>query len=336
MQATKKYNGRVNVDADVKPWLKLGAQVSGYVADMGPAAKYTNDTGVTTVLDDLFTYASATTPGMVFRAPDGRYGSPNNSEDDAQTANNNPLARLNRVEGNFRRNNVRARFVGTLTPFKGFTATASYSYEMTDEMRETKPVFIDQWNFQTETIGWTNRGKTNIYNYDGKLERYFGDVVLRYNTKLINNKLDLNVMVGGSQELYREKNFDARKYDLIDLSLNSINAATGDATASGTSTEWAMRSFFGRINLDWESKYLVEFNLRADGSSRFLSNNRWGYFPSGSAAWRIDQEGFMEDVVSKGLSNLKVRVSYGALGNNAVGNYEALSLFSNKDKDGKC
>lgn len=331
----KKYNGRVNVDADVKPWLKLGAQVSGYVADMGPAAKYTNDTGVTTVLDDLFTFASATTPGMVFRAPDGRYGSPNNSEDDAQTANNNPLARLNRVEGNFRRNNVRARFVGTLTPFKGFTATASYSYEMTDEMRETKPVFIDQWNFQTETIGWTNRGKTNIYNYDGKLERYFGDVVLRYNTKLINNKLDLNVMVGGSQELYREKNFDARKYDLIDLSLNSINAATGDATASGTSTEWAMRSFFGRINLDWESKYLVEFNLRADGSSRFLSNNRWGYFPSGSAAWRIDQEGFMEDVVSKGLSNLKVRVSYGALGNNAVGNYEALSLFSNKDKDGK-
>lgn len=331
----KKYNGRVNVDADVKPWLKLGAQVSGYVADMGPSAKYTNDKGVTTVLDDLFTYASATTPGMVFRAPDGRYGVPNNSEDDAQTSNNNPLARLNRVEGNFRRNNLRARFVGTLTPFKGFTATASYSYEMTDEMRETKPVFIDQWNFQTETIGWTNRGKTNVMNYDGKVERYFGDIVLRYNTKLLNDRLDLNIMAGGSQELYRDKNFKATKYDLIDLGLSSIDAATGDASASGTKKEWAMRSFFGRINLGWEDKYLVEFNLRSDGSSRFLSGNRWGYFPSGSAAWRIDQEDFMEDWISKGLSNLKLRVSYGALGNNDVGNYDALSLYANKDKDGK-
>ncbi len=331
----KKYNGRVNVEANIKPWLKLGAQVSGYVADMGPSAKYTNDKGVTTVLDDLFTYASATTPGMVFRAPDGRYGVPNNPEDDGQCSVNNPLARLNRVEGNFRRNNLRSRFVGTLTPFKGFTATASYSYEMTDEMRETKPVFLDQWNFQTETIGYTNAGKTNVYNYDGKVERYFGDIVLRYNNKFVNNRLDFNIMVGASQELYREKNFDARKYDLIDLGLSSINAATGDATASGKSSEWAMRSFFGRLNLGWDDKYLVEFNLRSDGSSRFLSNNRWGYFPSGSAAWRIDQEEFMEGIVSKGLSNLKLRVSYGELGNNAVGNYDALSLYANKDKDGK-
>lgn len=331
----KRYNGRVNVDADVKPWLKLGAQVSGYVSDMGPSAKYSNDSGVTTVVDDLFTYASATTPGMVFRAPDGRYGAMNNADDDAQAANNNPLARVNRVSGNFRTNNLRTRFTGTLTPFKGFSATASYSYEMTDEMRETKPVFIDQYNFQDETIGWTNRGKTNIYNYDGKIERYFGDVVLRYNTKLANDRLNLNVMVGGSQELYRKKNFDARKYDMIDLSLGAINGAIGDATASGTSTEWAMRSFFGRLNLDWDNKYLVEFNLRSDGSSRFLANERWGYFPSGSAAWRIDQEGFMEDAVSKGLSNLKIRVSYGSLGNNSVGDYDALSLYANKDKDKK-
>ena len=106
--------------------------------------------------------------------------------------------------------------------------------------------------------------------------------------------------------MYRSKNFSATKYDMIDLSLNVIDAAIGDATASGSSTEWAMRSFFGRINLDWENKYLLEVNLRADQSSRFLSNNRTGYFPSASVAWRMDQEAFMEDWVEKGLSNLKM------------------------------
>ena len=95
----EKYNGRVNISADVKPWLNLGAQVSGYVSNMEPSAKYTASDKKDTSVDDVFTYASATTPGMVFRAPDGRYGAMNNSEDDAQSANNNPLIRLNSKAG---------------------------------------------------------------------------------------------------------------------------------------------------------------------------------------------------------------------------------------------
>lgn len=323
-----KYSGRLNLDADVKPWLKLGVQLNGYVSDMGPAGKY-SDSG--TVIDDIFTYASATTPGMVFEAPDGRLGAMNNPEDDAQSAVNNPIARAKRIQGNIRKNNLRARFVGTLKPMEGLSLTASYSYELMDESRESKPVFLDQWNFQTETVTYSNKGKTNIKNYDGKVERYFNDVVLRYDTKLFNDNLGLNFMAGASQELYRSKNFSATKYDLIDLSLGVINGATGDTNASGSMTEWAMHSYFGRINLNWKDRYLFEFNLRSDGSSRFLSNKRWGYFPSGSAAWRIDQESFMEGLVSKGLSSLKFRVSYGALGNNSVGNYDALSLYANKD-----
>ena len=88
-----------------------------------------------------------------------------------------------------------------------------------------------------------------------------------------------------------------------------------------------MRSFFGRINLGWKDKYLAELNLRTDGSSRFARKKRWGYFPSLSAAWRLDQEAFMENIVSKGLNNLKLRVSYGSLGNNSIGNYDAISLY---------
>lgn len=259
----------------------------------------------------------------------------NNLEDDAQSANNNPLLRLNNVDGNYQINNIRARFTGTITPMAGLSLTASYSYELTDTQRERKPLFLEGWNFQTETVTHTTGGKTSIYNYNGKTIRNFADVVARYDTRLVNDRLGLNVMVGASQEQYLSKNFSATKYDLLDINLDVINGATGDASASGSSTEWAMRSYFGRINLDWDNKYLLEVNLRADGSSRFLKDNRWGYFPSVSGAWRIDQEGFMESLVDQGLSNLKIRASYGSLGNNSVGNYDALAMYSGLDKDSK-
>ena len=86
-----RYNARLNLDANLKSWLKIGMQLSGYVSNMGPAAG--------SVVKDVFTYTSATTPGMVFRSPDGRYGAMNNLEDASQSANNNPLRRLNSVSG---------------------------------------------------------------------------------------------------------------------------------------------------------------------------------------------------------------------------------------------
>ena len=326
----EKYSGRLNVTADVRSWLTLGAYINGYVSNMDPAAKYTSSG---TAVDDVFTYASATTPGMVFRAPDGRYGAMNNPEDDAQSAVNNPLVRLNRVAGNIAKHNLRTRFVGTIKPFEGFSITGSYSYEFVDEERKRKPVILEQWNFRDDVITRTTEGKSSIMNYDGKTQRYFNDVVARYENRFVNDQLGLNAMIGASQEKYYSHNFQASKYDLIDYSLWVINGATGDASASGSSSEWAMRSFFGRVNLDWNNKYLLELNLRADQSSRFLSNKRTGYFPSGSFAWTIDQEEFMKDAMDKGLSNLKLRVSYGSLGNNSVGNYDALATYAIKDSN---
>ncbi len=315
----KKYTVRLNMDADVTSWLNIGMQIGGYVSDLELGAEE---------IDNIFTYTAATTPGMVFRAPDGRYGALNNSEDSGQCANNNPLIRLNKWAGQDRKNNVRPRFTATLKPFKGFSLTGSYSYEFLDRETHRKPVFLDAYNFLTDEQTWTNRGKTSIKYTDSKIERYFNDLVARYDTKMFKNNLAIGAMAGLSNELYRSKNFSATRQDLTDLSMDVINGATGESTSSGSSTEWAMRSFFGRLNLNWQEKYLFEFNLRADGSSRFSKDNRWGYFPSASAAWRIDQEKFMEGVLGGNLSNLKLRLSYGALGNNSVGNYDYQSLYT--------
>lgn len=93
----------------------------------------------THLFDDVFNICfSNKHPVWCSAAPDGRYGAMNNGEDDAQSANNNPLARLNRVAGNIRKTNLRSRFVGTIKPFEGFSATASYSYEFVDELRENE------------------------------------------------------------------------------------------------------------------------------------------------------------------------------------------------------
>ena len=262
-----KYNGRLNLDADVAKWLNIGFQMSGYVSDMQPGYNE---------IDNVFTYTSATTPGMVFRAPDGRFGAMNNEEDAAQSANNNPLIRAYKWAGTDRKNNFHPRFLATIKPMKGLSVALSYSYELLDEDIMRKPVVQEGWNFQTEQKTYTTKSKFNIYNKNSKIERYFNDIVLRYNSKYFKNNLTMNFMLGASQELYRSKDINVTKQDLIDLSMSVLDGATGQASANGGLSEWAMRSYFSRLNLNWQDRYLMEFNLRADGSSRFQKSKRWG------------------------------------------------------------
>lgn len=313
----ERYNFRSNVEAKVTKWLTLGAKVSGYLANI--------DLGQDRV-DDMFTYGVASTPGLVLRH-DGRYGAMQNPEDDAQA--NNPLWWLNREVGEKKERNVRAQFNGTITPLKGLSISGSYSYELTDKDNWEKPNFNDRWNFATETMTQKDSGQSYIYNYNRKIERIFMDGVIRYENKFFNNRFDLNAMVGASQEMRRDRSFSAKKYDWLDSSVDVINGATGESTTTGSHSEWAMRSFFGRINLGWDNKYLLEVNLRADASSRFSKDNRWGYFPSMSAAWRMEQESFMAGT-RNWLDALKLRVSYGQLGNNDLkGNdYAAVPVYA--------
>src|SRR5690606_5050613 len=100
--------------------------------------------------------------------------------------------------------------------------------------------------------------------------------------------------------------------------IDAGSEANRDAT--GTASEWALQSFFGRLNYDYESKYLFEVNARYDGSSRFAEGNRYGFFPSLSAGWRISSESFMEGSENV-LGNLMLRASWGRLGNQNIGTY---------------
>ncbi|MGO3806294.1 MAG: SusC/RagA family TonB-linked outer membrane protein, partial [Sphingobacterium sp.] len=301
----KRHTARVNLEADLKPWLTVGTNISGLVSK--------TDIG-TNLIGDVFTYAAASTPGMVLRSPDGRYGSANNPEDDPQS--NNVLHRLNIRKGNINKNQLVSRFFAKVSPMKGLSFEGSYSYTYNDDFIYSQPVFLDRWNFLTESIASAGTGRTSVTNESVRTYRYYMDGIARYKGMAAQDRLKYEVMVGASQEYMDDSWFAASKLDLIDPSLSVLNAATMDAAASGNRTDWTMRSFFGRINLSWDDKYLLEANLRTDGSSRFMAGkSRWGAFPSASFGWKISQEDFYS---ASWMPTLKFRASYGSLGNNGT------------------
>lgn len=104
---------------------------------------------------------------------------------------------------------------------------------------------------------------------------------------------------------------------MIDENIYTPSSATNMTNIKGTAKDRAMRSFFGRVNYAYKSRYLLEANLRYDGSSRFADGHRWGVFPSFSAGWRMSEESFMKETTW--LDNLKIRASWGQLGNNGTG-----------------
>jgi TonB-linked SusC/RagA family outer membrane protein len=128
-------------------------------------------------------------------------------------------------------------------------------------------------------------------------------------------------MIGYNQELRRFNRNYVQREDLVSDELNAIGLAVGDTQLSSDAYEWAIRGVFFRFNYSFDDKYLLEINGRFDGTSRFPQEERFGFFPSASAGWRISEEAFFEPL-KKGVSEWKIRASYGSLGNqNLVGNY---------------
>ncbi|MGQ7870974.1 SusC/RagA family TonB-linked outer membrane protein [Sunxiuqinia sp. sy24] len=127
----------------------------------------------------------------------------------------------------------------------------------------------------------------------------------------------IKALAGINKEEYHQEYFYARKTNLLSPELPSLSTATGIITADDSFGEWAVLGYFGRINYNYKEKYFVEANGRYDGSSKFAAREKYGFFPSFSLGWNIAREGFMSDI--EALSHLKLRASWGEIGNQNVG-----------------
>ena len=205
-------------------------------------------------------------------------------------------------------------------PLKGLTIQGSFTYNIWDRRVEQHLTDRDLYRFTFDGPVLLREGtvRTYIRRYNYAHTYRSSEITASYQFKV--SKLEASVLAGASQEYDKDEYEMFRKYDLIDDSLTGIDAGTTNGEIAGNYTEWAMRSYFGRVNLNWDDKYLLEANFRADGSSKFAPDSRWGYFPSVAVGWRVSEEAFMRSA-SGWLSNLKLRASYGTLGNNATTSY---------------
>lgn len=138
-------------------------------------------------------------------------------------------------------------------------------------------------------------------------------------------KNHLSFLIGSSAQNNRYDYMNGSIQNFASNTTQQLNNGTAQPTVGGSASEWALLSFIGRANYSYDNKYLVTATLRRDGSSKFGSENKWGWFPSGSVAWRVSGESFMKDV--NWINDLKVRVGYGITGNQNIGNYSFASVL---------
>jgi TonB-linked SusC/RagA family outer membrane protein len=156
-------------------------------------------------------------------------------------------------------------------------------------------------------------------------DNFINENALTFN-KLFKQKHLLNVLVGTSTSVNKVNlsGFGATLVPNENLGINGLGQGIPQSVAT-QSRQNTLASFLGRVNYSFQSKYLFTASLRADGSSKFVGDNIWGYFPSGSAAWRLSEEKFLKN--NKIITDAKIRTSYGVIGNNRVSDYASYALL---------
>jgi TonB-dependent starch-binding outer membrane protein SusC len=162
--------------------------------------------------------------------------------------------------------------------------------------------------FSSNRLSWLNE---NVLTFD----------------KVINDVHNINFVAGFSAQKFISKDYNSSSVAYFtDLrGANNLGFGANLLTPISNASSNTLASFFGRLNYQLKNRYLLTFTMRADGSSRFGVNNKWGYFPSAAFAWKVMEEGFMSNV--KGLSDLKLRVSYGITGNQEIGSYNSIGQY---------
>lgn len=183
-------------------------------------------------------------------------------------------------------------------------------------------------NDKSYTPAWVTQNRTASGRFTGyRRQTFVNENTLSYN-KLIGGKHDLSAVAGYSYNTNKFDSWDIRVAGGFNSEvINTLNAANINAGATNTrESKNTLISYFGRVQYNFDNRYLLAASIRRDGSSRFGPETKWGVFPSVSAGWRISEEAFMQDVDL--ISSLKVRGSWGLSGNNGIGDYSHVSILN--------
>jgi len=302
----KRYNARLAIDNQIKKWLKVGATLNYDYRETRTADDGTGGNNIPRMLIEMI-------PIIPIRYPDGSYGK--RTDYPNMEGGDNPVAQANEIKSLF-----------YYRVFSG-NGYADFSILPGLDLRSTIGVTASSNthpHFQSGLVG----GSTANQTYSSASINQYNNTFWQWENHLTYNKTfgkdhTLNAVAGVELQNFSQLTSYGSTQDLSDNYYQYFNLGSGQIPGIPTSgyDAWQMRSFFGRVNYSYKDKYLVTVTGREDGSSRFGTNVKNGFFPSAAVAWRISQEDFLKD--NKTISDLKLRLSYGLTGNSEIGEYRS-------------
>lgn len=299
----KRYSFGLNIDNKTRDWLTLGASVRGG----------RTDERITITENNLLSVAIEQAPDIPAKNPDGSWGGP--SEAFGIT---NPVAEALDHDNYVKR----TQFIINLNADIKFLKVFTYRTELGSDISYNNTYRFDPTYDYGTVFSDVNSSRRNAANSFYWLFKNY----LTYNQSY--KKHIITVMIGQEAQASTYEYVEGYREGFLTNNIHEINA--GDIETSQTSggkSQWAMASYFGRLNYSYDDRYLLTATYRVDGSSRFGPDKKWGFFPSVALGWKISNEAFMQNVSS--ISNLKIRLTYGEVGNQNIGNYRYGSTLTN-------
>lgn len=303
----KRYTSRFNISQQLNDKLKISGNLAyTYSITKEPQSSYPGVPQFTQIVRQF----NRISPIIPYKFENGRYGN---------IADGSPAAWLE--SPSYGRENF-ADLLGNVGAdwevIKGLHFKPSISYTM--QMGQTKSFVADIQYYNASGDKTFYQGPNSVTDGNVTSNVVTLQDLLEYSRSF--GKHNLKALAGYFQEYTKYTWNEGFRKNLLNNSLSQINLGSTDGQrAGGYSYEAALRSFFGRLNYDYDGKYLFEANIRRDGSSRFAPDNRWGTFPSFSAGWNIDREAFFTPV-KQVVSTLKLRASWGQLGNQTLKGFD--------------
>jgi TonB-dependent starch-binding outer membrane protein SusC len=309
----KRYTLRANLDREVSAKLKVGLSMQGAYTTSNSARTETDGGANSGVTNAALNFA----PHFQVYNPDGSY----NRYQGVLNGNlvDNPVGLAKEITNQF---NVFRLLANTYLDFR----------------------IIEGLNFRTTFGADLNNGKSNFYaprkiglgaNTNGSASistfqnlNWLNENTLSY-SKTINQDHSLSALLGYTIQGYKNESVTANGANFSNdfATYNNLGAGATLQASSSTVSKWALASYLARVNYDFKNRYLLTLTARRDGSSRFGENNKFGFFPSAAFAWKVTNEGFMQN--QRIISDLKLRVSYGVSGNQEIGDYRYYSTIVN-------
>ncbi len=303
----KRFNIQVNQNFNVSDKLKFSMKTG-----VSPSTR------IAPPIDGFFNHVAQKPRLHAIKSEDGKWL----QHPESAGAGRNPIARISPEGGQELLKGTRflGNFTMDYTPLSNLTLTGTYGLTSNqDRLRnyQKKITYYKQYS-PDEVASYTD---FNILTVDNS-SNVFQNVNLLASYSKRFGKHQLSVMAGSTAEWYSEFNDFVETRDFLTDELYAISAGSGDRSLwniSGDAADWSLASFISRGNYSYLDKYYIEGIIRRDGSSRFREDIRWGTFPSVSAGWILSQEKFLRN--SKVISFLKIRGSWGQVGNQNAGGY---------------